>query len=398
MHNDYIPAYMQEYIGKKWWANVFMTPTFIKVVTYSCCGLSSQDPLFKPILLSGVTSDTVLGQAVLQALNQSRVLSLAESNAIHSMWEKDFPAHIQAIMKQFGYKSKRAFHRYMDKCSIERHKGKITIDPQIHEQLDIFTGQEAEAHIVLPDTASPAEIGAGLRLAFRRCKTKRGKVFIDHPNIPLAEYQQQWVPEARVFETRNGLEIATYSRYGLSVKDSTVAPLTFPSATSDEVLGQALQQALAHSRFLEYEAAAALLVKAPQAQKDWVAARQAQWGYPTKRGLLAKMRCCFVTRSGNQILLKPSHHEKLETWNEASLPDVQTVVVSAHATTAELGAGLRLALSRCTSKVRMIKEPSNSYSASPHSKQREEKPNKLKLDPRRLWKIIKESFSLRRKK
>lgn len=348
-----IPAYLKEYIGQKW-TNAKITQEFIEIATQSSSGRLLEDPRVEPAVLALSVSEEMLGQAVLNALNQSRLLSLEESAAIESILDQSYQDWIKARMKQFSYKSKRALFRYMNYCSISRREGEITIRPQCHKKLD-YWGRERDddiENIIIPDTASPSEIGAALRLAFRGCITKKGKVIIDNPNIPLEERQQQWVPEARVFATRNGVEIATYSRYGLSVKDTTITPMTFPPNASDKHLGQALQQALTQSRFLSYEEAAELLVQAPQAQKDWISERQAQWGYSTRRGLLARMNCCFVTQSDHQILLKPSHHEKLETWNEASLPETQTVTMPINALPTELGASLRLALSRCTSKVK----------------------------------------------
>ena len=59
----------------------------------------------------------------------------------------------------------------MKDISINLWDGLITISPSHHEKLDSWSGKgltEADK-VKLPASSSPEEIGAGLRLALRRC-------------------------------------------------------------------------------------------------------------------------------------------------------------------------------------------------------------------------------------
>ncbi|MCT7051686.1 contact-dependent growth inhibition system immunity protein, partial [Salmonella enterica] len=47
------------------------------------------------------------------------------------------------------------------------------------------------------------------------------------------------------------------------------------------------------------------------------------------------------------ITIRPSFHEKLEAWSGDRISETDNVVLAVDSTPAEIGAGLRLALSRC---------------------------------------------------
>lgn len=156
------------------YAGAFMVKEFIEIKTYSNHGIASLDPTVKSMVLVVDAPEEDLGQALLTALGRSRFLSLEESYQIDSTGQIRYQAWIHERMKQFGYKSKRAFFRYMNHCFISSFEGRITIRPQCHEKIEGW-GRERDdgiENVILPDTAHPAEVGAGLRLAFSRCISK----------------------------------------------------------------------------------------------------------------------------------------------------------------------------------------------------------------------------------
>lgn len=86
-------------------------------------------------------------------------------------------------------------------------------------------------------------------------------------------------------------------------------------------------------------------VKRRQRYDDWVAHLCEQLGYKTKRALFKNMMSCSIWLNNGRIEISPSRHVKLDAWD--GMKDVEDVIVSLDNTPAEIGAGLRLALSRC---------------------------------------------------
>ena len=72
-----------------------------------------------------------------------------------------------------------------------------------------------------------------------------------------------------------------------------------------------------------------------------------KYDYKTKSALFKNMRKCGVHLVNNTITIRPSFHEKLEAWSGDRFNETDYVVLCADSTTFEIGAGLRLALSRC---------------------------------------------------
>lgn len=145
------------------------------------------------------------------------------------------------------------------------------------------------------------------------------------------------------------LIIQTWSGLGRYAPDDVSPPHILPLDTDDETLGKVLLQALANSRTFVYGTAEDKdffdPTKSQQRYDDWVAHLCEQLGYKTKRALFKKMMSCSIWLKNGRIEISPSHHVKLEAWD--GMRDVEDVIVSLDNTPAEIGAGLRLALSRC---------------------------------------------------
>ena len=77
-------------------------------------------------------------------------------------------------MTRYGYKTKRALFKNMLSCGVTLQEGTIIIRPSYHDQLEGWSGGRftEKDYVRVPETASPAEVGAGLRLAFSRCTSK----------------------------------------------------------------------------------------------------------------------------------------------------------------------------------------------------------------------------------
>jgi len=119
-------------------------------------------------------SDETLGLAVKDCLSRSRFLDTEESRATLYDFEAGQRAYlswIERLMQLGGYKTRRALFKRMMSCGIEQEDDTITIRPTHHEKLEGWSGQGFTPvdYVVVPASASPAEIGAALREAFRRC-------------------------------------------------------------------------------------------------------------------------------------------------------------------------------------------------------------------------------------
>lgn len=126
---------------------------------------------------------------------------------------------------------------------------------------------------------------------------------------------------------------------------------------SDLALGEAVQDALLHSRWVlpsrreggtypkgvEFDMS---LYDYKANYPVWVNALMERYGYKNKRALFKNMKNVSIASKNGMLTLIPTHHAKLETWE--GVGDEATVVIPAASTPEEIGAALRLALGRCT--------------------------------------------------
>ncbi|EEZ4403502.1 TPA: CdiI family contact-dependent growth inhibition immunity protein [Escherichia coli] len=156
-----------------YWASVYCTKEFLLIETQSGFGRTSSDPLFPPHLLQLDANDQCVGEAVLQALSNSRTLVNLEDRIVFFDREKGkekYTAWIEMLMDRYGYKTKRALFKDMKHSIIHLTNGEITISPMRHEKLEAWEGLELSENVIITVDNSPSEIGEGLRLALTRCK------------------------------------------------------------------------------------------------------------------------------------------------------------------------------------------------------------------------------------
>lgn len=143
--------------------------------------------------------------------------------------------------------------------------------------------------------------------------------------------------------------IETYSGYRSSQHDPRGAEHFLNPDASDHELGEAVFDALKHSRFvLPREDPELYDYKlAKERYSDWVASLMARYAYKTKRALFKNMKYCNIKSEGGVITIRPTYHEKLEAWSGDGISKDDYVVLPATSSEANIGAALRLALSRC---------------------------------------------------
>ena len=145
---------------------------FISIESYSgYANANMADPSAPEFLLEVEASDEILGKSIVEALNNSRPLSLEEHRNTAKNLAENYKAWIQRMMEKYNYKTKRALFKNMKSCSILCREGMIIIKPSYHQTLEGWSGDRInkEDYVTLPAESSFSELGAALRLAFTRC-------------------------------------------------------------------------------------------------------------------------------------------------------------------------------------------------------------------------------------
>ena len=154
---------------------------------------------------------------------------------------------------------------------------------------------------------------------------------------------------ASIYKNQDFIEVKTYSGYRMTTSDPDGIQKLLPLDVSDEELGQVTLLALSKSRVIDVSEIGTFLNRdnIKNRYDAWVADLMAKYNYKTKRALFKNMMQCSVEIRDGILTISPSCHEKLEGWGDKGLTKDDDVVLSVNSTTEEIGAGLRLAFSRC---------------------------------------------------
>ena len=143
------------------------------------------------------------------------------------------------------------------------------------------------------------------------------------------------------------LIIQTWSGFGRYAPDHLYPPHILPLDTDNGTLGTTVLQALENSRTLDNEAERIDFLKQESFKlryEDWVANLCGNLGYKTRRALFKNMMSGDIWLHNGCLKISPSRHVKLEAWDAI---DADNVILSLDNSPEEIGAGLKLALSRC---------------------------------------------------
>lgn len=161
--------------NQDYWVNIFATNEFFSIETYSGFGMIGMDPIFPPHLLRPDADDNVIGEKIMQALSDSRTLEKLEERVVFFDLEnckKQYESRILKLMQIYNYKNRKSLFKNMSKCGVHLINDVITISPSYHEKLESWgrVSDDGIDDVVLSVRNSPSEIGAGFRLALRRCQ------------------------------------------------------------------------------------------------------------------------------------------------------------------------------------------------------------------------------------
>lgn len=143
--------------------------------------------------------------------------------------------------------------------------------------------------------------------------------------------------------------VETYSGRGLMAKDPKGVRAFHALDVSNELLGASIAEALHSSRWISMDEYAAYFdrERLERQSEDWIATIKELHGYKTRKAVFTGMANCSITERDGVVTIRPSNHEKLEGWSGKGITAADHVVLPSASSTAELGEGARLALSRC---------------------------------------------------
>ncbi|MEP6930603.1 MAG: contact-dependent growth inhibition system immunity protein [Flavobacterium sp.] len=145
--------------------------------------------------------------------------------------------------------------------------------------------------------------------------------------------------------------IETYSGYWNCLPDPSGESFMLSHSSSNEEVGEAVLRGVSASRIInpkhdpEFFDVMGRVV--PQ-YNSWISEVMSQFGYKTKRAMFKDMKNCAIELVKNTVMIQPSHHEKLEAWSGKGITESDYVVIPSNSSPVEVGAALRLAISRCT--------------------------------------------------
>jgi hypothetical protein len=154
-----------------------------------------------------------------------------------------------------------------------------------------------------------------------------------------------------VYENRAFTYVETLSGYRAGLPDPRGLSTYLPAGSAPEALGVAVLTALAASRVLhpsEDPEFFDMRGRVVPGYESWVKATMAQYGYKSRRAMFRDMKSCSVERQSALLRMRPSHHERSETWSGEGLGLDSHVLVPADSAASAVGAALRVALERCT--------------------------------------------------
>jgi hypothetical protein len=153
-------------------AGIYLNENFYLIQTMSQGMLGYAEPSASPFFLSTEIDDDTLGATLRMALSASKKVSVPEFQEMFKsgVIQKVAKEREVETMKRYGYKTKRAMYKNMNKCSVDVVDEQIKIQPTHRKSLDSYTAtQSGPEPLYLSTSSSDQELGAALREGFKRC-------------------------------------------------------------------------------------------------------------------------------------------------------------------------------------------------------------------------------------
>ncbi|KDR88522.1 hypothetical protein L905_16000 [Agrobacterium sp. TS43] len=159
-------------------------------------------------------------------------------------------------------------------------------------------------------------------------------------------------PEKRqacgVFMNQRFIAVNTMSGWRLLIADPKGLRCRLPPDTSDFEIGSVVLSALAKSRLVHPDEDIELSKnsKIEERYVAWVADLMQTYGYKTKSALFKGMLHCDVEVKAGEMTIRPTKRERGDGFGPTLRREKDYVHLSADSSPEEVGAGVRLALSR----------------------------------------------------
>ena len=155
---------------------------------------------------------------------------------------------------------------------------------------------------------------------------------------------------ACVYKNERFYSIQTYSGYGLMCGDFRAKEHVLLADASDQALGHAIWDALSQSRIVQPKDDPELWDNdlAKQRVQVWNKQMMQRFGYKTRGAMFRHLKNCGISLRDGMIQIRPSKRERSgNLYSGTGLGGADYVYIPETSTEAEIGASLRLALSRC---------------------------------------------------
>ncbi|WP_413723349.1 contact-dependent growth inhibition system immunity protein [Sodalis sp. RH23] len=167
---------------------------------------------------------------------------------------------------------------------------------------------------------------------------------------------------ATILSNQDFICISTCSGYRGGQRDPKGVQHIIDPKSADDDVGLLILDALSHSRLVLPRFRQDVVIhpdtvfepefydnKLMEERYDaWVEYIMKRFSYKNENQMYKQLKNCSLTRTNGQIIFTPWHHKKLANWDGDGLTDADKVIIPASSVPTEIGAGLRLALSRCT--------------------------------------------------
>lgn len=158
---------------------------------------------------------------------------------------------------------------------------------------------------------------------------------------------------ATVYFNGDLYKLITMAQGMLDFGDPDIPHQILAPTVDDTELGCALRLALTKSRQVSLSEFQTIFKSGivQKVSKEREAALMEQFGYKSRKALMKKMACCWITADSENIEIKPTHRKTMDGYSGISNDGPEIVVIKAGSSDEQLGAALREGFSRCTSAV-----------------------------------------------
>lgn len=153
---------------------------------------------------------------------------------------------------------------------------------------------------------------------------------------------------ASAYQNQDIIWICTDSGYRSCAYDPRGKETILRPDADGTALGVAVKEALENSRFLSLDEAREFLEyrRAEQKYEARIESLMDSQGYKTRASFFRKMKRCDITLLKGMIKIGPTIHEGLDSWGRNKSDELEDVLVPADAPAEQIGAALKLGLSR----------------------------------------------------